>query len=215
MARPKIARKSTNIDMTAMCDVAFLLLSFFILATEFKPQEAVKVTTPNSVSAEVAPQKDVVMISITPEGKVFMMMDDVDRKKSVLEELNERKKLGWAPGDIDRIAALPFFGASATQLKSSLQMPAEQYTGAALPGIPAKDTANNEMKDWMYAVANAYQNSKINLLLKGDMNSKYPAFKNVIDAFKSNDLLKFKMVTNPENVPTDSELFRTGKRKTS
>ena len=215
MARPKIARKSTNIDMTAMCDVAFLLLSFFILATEFKPQEAVNVTTPNSVSAETAPKKDVVLISITPEGKVFIMMDNKDKKTALLEELNERRKLGLTPGEIDRIATLPFFGSSASQLKSALQMPADKYTGQALPGIPAQDTANNEMKDWMFAVATAHQNTKINLLLKGDMNSKYPAFKNVIDAFKANDLLKFKMVTNPENVPTDSELFRTGKRKAS
>ncbi len=36
MARPKIARKSTAVDMTAMCDVAFLLLSFFILTTKSK-----------------------------------------------------------------------------------------------------------------------------------------------------------------------------------
>ncbi len=40
MGRAKIPRKSTTIDMTAMCDVAFLLLSFFILATKFKPPEA-------------------------------------------------------------------------------------------------------------------------------------------------------------------------------
>lgn len=215
MARPKIARKSTNIDMTAMCDVAFLLLSFFILATEFKPQEAVNVTTPKSVSAEPAPKKDLVMISITPDGKVFMLMDDLDKKKAVLQTMNKRKNLNLSDAEIERAAALPFFGTSALQLRSALQTPADKYIGEALPGIPAKDTANNEMKDWMYAVADAHLNTKINLLLKGDMNAKYPAFKNVIDAFKANDLLKFKMVTDPENVPKDSELFRTGKKKAS
>ena len=213
MARPKIPRKSTNIDMTAMCDVAFLLLSFFILATEFKPQDAVNVTTPNSVSAEAAPQKDIVMISITPDGKVFMMMDNQDKKTAVLQELNKRRNLGLSENDIARASALPFYGTSVNQLKSAMQIPADKYVGESLPGIPAKDTANNEMKDWMFAVANAHANTKINLLLKGDLNSKYPAFKNVIDAFKANDLLKFQMVTNPENVPTDSELFRTGRRK--
>ncbi len=48
MGRAKLPRKSTNIDMTAMCDVAFLLLSFFILATKFKPPETLTVETPNS-----------------------------------------------------------------------------------------------------------------------------------------------------------------------
>ena len=47
MGRAKLPRKSTNIDMTAMCDVAFLLLSFFILTTKFKPAEAIAVETPS------------------------------------------------------------------------------------------------------------------------------------------------------------------------
>ena len=49
MGRAKIKRGSTNIDMTAMCDVAFLLLSFFILTTKFKPEEAIEVMPPSSV----------------------------------------------------------------------------------------------------------------------------------------------------------------------
>ena len=30
MAKVKMSKKATSIDMTAMCDVAFLLLTFFI-----------------------------------------------------------------------------------------------------------------------------------------------------------------------------------------
>jgi hypothetical protein len=48
----------------------------------------------------------------------------------------------------------------------------------------------------------------MDLLLKGDNVSKYPSFKNVIVAFKKNDLLKFQMVTNPENAPVGSELYK-------
>ena len=43
MPKAKLPRKSTHIDMTAMCDVAFLLLTFFMLATKFKPEEPVVV----------------------------------------------------------------------------------------------------------------------------------------------------------------------------
>ena len=50
MPKVKLPRKSTSIDMTAMCDVAFLLFSFFILTTKFKPSEALAVVTPKSVS---------------------------------------------------------------------------------------------------------------------------------------------------------------------
>jgi len=84
MARPKIPRKSTTVDMTAMCDVAFLLLSFFILTAQFKPSEAVTVVTPSSVASKIAPQKNIVMISLTKDGKVFLSTgdskDDKDKK---------------------------------------------------------------------------------------------------------------------------------------
>jgi hypothetical protein len=34
-------------------------------------------------------------------------------------------------------------------------------------------------------------------------------FKGVVDAFKKNDILKFQMVTNPQNVPQGSELYKS------
>ena len=39
MAKVKIPRKSISLDMTAMCDMAFLLLTFFILTAKFKPDD--------------------------------------------------------------------------------------------------------------------------------------------------------------------------------
>ncbi|MEO8117468.1 MAG: hypothetical protein ABI653_07440 [Bacteroidota bacterium] len=36
----------------------------------------------------------------------------------------------------------------------------------------------------------------------------YPSFKNIIDALKKNDLLKFQMVTNPQNVPEGTDLWK-------
>ena len=71
MGRAKLPRKSTNIDMTAMCDVAFLLLSFFILTTKFKPAEAIAVTTPSSVASKIAPSKDFVLITLIKMVKYF------------------------------------------------------------------------------------------------------------------------------------------------
>jgi biopolymer transport protein ExbD len=212
MARPKLPRKSTIVDMTAMCDVAFLLLSFFILTTKFKPTEAVPIETPSSVSSKVAPEKDIVLVSINTEGKVFLTMDDLDRKKSVVSELNKNRNLGLSEAEINAAANTPFFGTPVSQLRSSLTVPKDKYVGVAFPGIPAKDSTNNEMMDWMSAITKAYQGAKMNLLLKGDMNSKYPTFRNIISAFKKYDQLKFQMVTSQEGVPEGTELFRTGKR---
>ncbi|MEI6489700.1 MAG: biopolymer transporter ExbD [Bacteroidota bacterium] len=206
MGRAKLPRKSTSIDMTAMCDVAFLLLSFFILTTKFKPAEAIAVTTPNSVAAKVADTKDIVLITIDKDGKVFLSMDDESKKEVIANTLNSTKNLGL---NVQAFKKAGFYGAPFSGLAAFLAIPEEARKGAALPGIPAKDSTNSEIREWMGLVLTAYAGQKANIQLKGDNAAKYPAFKNVIDAFKKNDILKFQMITNPESVPVGSELWKS------
>ena len=205
MGRAKLPRKSTNIDMTAMCDVAFLLLSFFILTTKFKPAEAIAVTTPNSVAAKVAPDKDVVLITIDKDGKVFLTMDDEQIKETVANTLNSTMNLGL---NVAAFKKAGFYGAPFSSLASFLSIPEDQRKGDKLPGIPVKDSSDNQMNTWMRVIKDAYLGKKMNLLLKGDNAAKFPAFKAVIDAFKKNDELKFQMITNPESVPSGTELWK-------
>ena len=199
MGRAKLPRKSTNIDMTAMCDVAFLLLSFFILTTKFKPAEAIAVETPSSVASKVAPNKDFVLVTIDKDGKVFLTMDDEQKKELVANTVNSQRNFKKAG----------FIGAPLNGLNSFLALPEENRKGDQLPGIPCKDSTNNELTYWMQVVKAAYAGEKMDLLLKGDNIAKYPAFKNVIAAFKKNEFLKFQMVTNPENAPEGSELWKS------
>lgn len=205
MGRAKLPRKSTNIDMTAMCDVAFLLLSFFILTTKFKPAEAIAVTTPNSVAAKVAPDKDIVMVTIDKDGKVFITMDDEQKKEAVCTFLNTTLNLNM---NVAAFKKAGFYGAPFSSMASFLSLPEEQRKGDKLPGIPVLDSTDNQMNVWMRAIKDAYLGAKMNLLVKGDNAAKYPAFKAVIDAFKKNDELKFQMITNPESVPAGTELWK-------
>jgi len=214
MSRPKIARKSTSVDMTAMCDVAFLLLSFFILTAKPKPSSAVNVTTPSSVSSKKAPEKDVIMITIDKDGKVFLSAGDnagdKEKKQSIINSLNQSNNLGLSGGEIQTLTNQGVIGVPLANLKQQATLKPEQISQKALPGIPVKDTANNELTKWMRAVTDVYTGTKVNLLLKGDNLAKYPYFKNVLTAFKKNDLLKFQMVTEPESVPTGTLLYKQG-----
>jgi biopolymer transport protein ExbD len=211
MSRPKLPRKSTSIDMTAMCDVAFLLLSFFILTTKFKPSEAITIVTPSSVASKVAPEKDVVLISIDKDGKVFLSIEDVDKKQYIVNTLNTEKNLNL---DIDLFKKASFFGTSFSQLTSFLAIPDNERKGNLLPGIPCKDSTQNELTEWLKIVNDAYQGQKLNLLLKGDNLAKYPSFKSVLYAFKKNNFLKFQMVTNPESVPLGTDLWKMNQSRT-
>jgi len=211
MGRAKLPRKSTNIDMTAMCDVAFLLLSFFILATKFKPPEALSVVTPSSVSTKVAPEKDVVLVTIDKDGKVYLSVSDanVTQKKDMIESINTSKNLGLSPTEKSNFVNIPnaYIGAPFSQLKSYLDRTPEQLQNVVKPGIPAVDSTNNEMIDWFKAAADAFQGLHMNVLVKGDDASKYPSLQGVIIALKKNDLMKFQVVTSPVPAPLGSELY--------
>ena len=88
MPHIKMARKSTDTDMTPFVDIAFLILSFFIMATKFKPAEPVKVETPGSVSSEILEEENAMLITIDPESKVFVNISEPKtRQRKIDNEL--------------------------------------------------------------------------------------------------------------------------------
>ncbi len=214
MGRAKLPRKSTNIDMTAMCDVAFLLLSFFILATKQKPPEAVAVAPPNSVSSVAAPEESL-LITLTKEGKCFLMLGDDTKKTDILKDINTTKALGLTDMELAQLRKLPFIGMPLGQIKGLLGLnqaiPAEK-----LSGIPIGDSTGNELTDWVRSITNAYAGTdqkelEEKILIKGDSEALYPAFKNIKQALKKNNLYKFRIVTNGEVAPIGSELYNNNK----
>ena len=214
MSRAKIPRKSTHIDMTAMCDVAFLLLSFFILATKTKPPEAVPVMTPNSVSTKVA-KDEAILVTLTKDNKVFLLIGDKSHKNAIIEDINTSKALGLSGEEMAKLKKLEFIGVPLGQLKSFLNL-STPLTPAQMPGIPCVDSSNNELTDWIRSVTNSYKGESmdnLNLLVKGDNAAKYPAFKNIKESFKKNDIYKFKVVTNSEAPPPGSELANEAIKK--
>src|SRR4029077_263441 len=98
MPKVKLPRKSTSIDMTAMCDVAFLLLSFFILTTKFKPDEAVEIATPSSVASKAAPEDKSFLVNIDKEGKVFLQLSE-DLRGDILDQLGDARGIKFSADD--------------------------------------------------------------------------------------------------------------------
>jgi len=220
MPRAKIPRKSTTIDMTAMCDVAFLLLSFFILATKFKPPEALSVTTPSSVYTKIALESDVVMVTIDKDGKVYFSVSDknVAQKQDIIDDINSSKNLGLTPAEKKNFVNSPssFIGVPFSQLKSFLDKQPEELKGVVMPGIPCQDSTNNELREWIRAAVTAFEAvGKMHIEIKGDDAAKYPSFSGVIWAMKKNDQLKFQLITSPIAPPMGSELEKALKAEGS
>ncbi len=78
-------RISVTIDMTPMVDVAFLLLIFFMSTTQFKPPEQVSVSLPASSSEIKVPETEVIVITVTKQGK-FFIGDETGKATEIAEE---------------------------------------------------------------------------------------------------------------------------------
>jgi biopolymer transport protein ExbD len=212
----KIPRKSTWVDMTAFVDVAFLILSFFMLATKFKPPEIVKIENPKSVSSENQPDKDVFKVSFDQDGRVFVSFsaDQDGREKAQLlaEQLSKQKGLNLTNAQIKNFInfSVGGIGVPVTQLPSFLNLSESEYKQFKQPGIPVQDSANNQLNDYLNALLTGTGGRRpANVMLNGDNGTKYPYFKNVLAAFKKNGIFSFKLITSLEGVPSGTPLYKT------
>jgi len=206
MARAKIKRSSTRVDMTAMCDVAFLLLTFFILTGQFKPAEAVQVTPPSSVSNTHPLEKHAFEVTIDKDNRIFLSLSD-DIKDDVWTELVKEKGLQTSAQDDKDFHSADFIGVPFSQLLQFLKIPSDQMKNVKMAGIPA-DSTDNELQAWIAAAATATQGERINWLIKADGDTKYPTFGKVIDAFKKNDIYKYDLITNSRSIPEGTPLYQ-------
>jgi biopolymer transport protein ExbD len=209
MPSVKIPKKSTFVDMTPFVDVAFLILTFFIMATKFKPPDPVEVNTPKSVSTQELPESNATLITIDKEGKVyFTVLSQKDRSvyTEVINTVNSSRNLGLTDAEKANYSQTYLVGVGFGQLKQLLDLPANQQKNLKQPGIPI-DTTGGDLTYWIQAAKSAFAGTRLQYLIKGDNNSKYPVFKNVIAALKKNDVYKYNLITAPEDAPSGTELY--------
>ncbi len=198
MARIKPKRKSTHVDMTPFVDVAFLLLTFFILAAQFRPEEAVKVTTPASTATEQIPEGNLIEITMDGKGRIFFGMAGQNNRIAMLENLAKARKLTFTDVQKKKFSLLHNFGTPINELKSYLKMNAaqrDQYNEQT-KGIPVDTSgvAKNQLEAWLKAALTVHR--KAPLVVKGDKQAKYPVFNAVINTLKDVNENKFQLVTS-------------------
>ncbi len=87
MPKIKKRRLPIRIDMTPMVDVAMLLLTFFMMTTQFKPPSAVQISLPASDKGPKLPESGVLTISIDKAGQILVGVDQQQIMKAVFEQL--------------------------------------------------------------------------------------------------------------------------------
>ena len=196
MARIKPKRHGVVTDMTAMCDVAFLLLTFFILTTEFKQPDVEDIVTPSSISRSKLTEGDNTMtISVTKDGRYyFSPTNNPSQRVELLEKMGEKYNITFTEQEKTAFQNTQFVGVPVAQLKAFLQLPEDQrkkYKGS----IPM-DSANTQLVEWVQN--NAKINREAKLAVKGDGGASYDKFKVLFEGLRDIEFYKFVLVTTEE-----------------
>ncbi len=211
MPKHKPKRGNPTIDMTAMCDVAFLLLTFFMLTAKAKPQETVIVDTPSSISETKLPDAGTLTILVSKDGKVYLDMVGQHTRLDLIKTMNSRFSLGLNEEEAMKFANAGSFGIPRARLKQWLdEAPAER---AKFPtnGIPI-DTADinkSELADWIHNARLSQFKMKNEgkvkdeyvMVVKADKDTPYPVIQKVINTLVDINVNKFNLITGLEADP--------------
>ncbi|MGF1924748.1 MAG: ExbD/TolR family protein [Bacteroidia bacterium] len=203
MPRVKVPRKSTAVDMTAMCDVAFLLLTFFILTATSRQPDPLEVKIPSSTVQMKVPDKDLTILTIG-KGKVFIEIIGQDVKKVTLLKMAELYGTTFTPEQYKRFGVISSFGVPMNQLANFINMSGEQRTKSGIEtGIPTDSTKNGELYRWIEqarrATAELHQTT-MRVSIKGDAEEEYKTVRNIVDVLQRQQVNTFSLITSAEAV---------------
>jgi biopolymer transport protein ExbD len=198
MPKVKIPRKNIGLDMTAMCDMAFLLLTFFMLTTKFKAAEAVVVDIPSSISEIRKADKNIVVISVDKNGGIFFDIDQKEVRADLLDQISEKYNVSFTESEKNVFSSMTSFGVPVSRLKSILSISQSDREELVQSGIPC-DSANNELRDWIRLSRVANPDAEI--AIKGDRASDYEVMDKVIATLQEENINKFNLITSLEAKP--------------
>ena len=196
MARVKPKRRGPSMDLTAMSDMAWLLLTFFILTSNFREPEVVPVVTPTSVSNQKMAEENMMVIKIDDKGKFLFGLAEKDRIPT-LEKMGDKYGVKFTDAEKNAFKSIVEFGVPMNEMRNYLNQPADKqqsyHPGIPLDTIPNK---NQEMIDWVFEAKEV--NPDIFLAIKGDQKSEYKEFKNLIQQLQMKNMNKFQLITSQE-----------------
>ncbi len=204
MAKFKAKKHNIAIDMTPMVDLAFLLITFFMLTVKFRAPESLEVQVPSSIADTPLPAQDIMVISVAPDasgkwGRVFFGVDSKHTRLSILEKIQEKYGYVFDEREKKLFSVLPEIGVPFEQLKAYLNLSeTERKAFDKTASIPI-DSTNNQLGQWILFAR--YSNPKIRIAVRSDEKTPYPVIARIIETLKDQKVHRFNLITTLEAQP--------------
>ncbi len=196
MARVKPKRHNIRVDMTAMTDVSFLLLTFFILTAQFAKPDVENITTPSSISEKLLPDSSLMTVLSTNDGRFyFTPVENRTERIKLLDNMAKKYGTSFTNEEKAAFTKIQAVGVPMNQLKGYLNLSEDDQKAFKAPGVPM-DEENKQLIDWVQQ--SLAVNPDYKLAVKGDTNTKYDRVKGLFEGLRDIDFLKFWLITNQE-----------------
>lgn len=199
MAKFKAKKQNIAIDMTPMVDLAFLLITFFMLTVKFRAPEAIEVQLPSSIADTPLPAQDILVISVSRDGRVFFGVDSKHTRLAILEKIKERYGYEFSEREVKTFGVLAEVGVPFEQLKSYLSYGEMERKAIDKKASIPVDSTNNQLKDWILFAR--YSNPRIRIAIRADEQAPYPVIARIIETLKEQKVHRFNLITTLEAQP--------------
>lgn len=193
MPKIKMPKSTPSIDMTPMVDLGFLLVTFFMLTTQFRPDELVSADTPASISELKLPEKNMMLLTVDKDDRIFYTFDGQQHRKDVLTKMGAKYSLSFSEEETKTFSNLTSVGVPIAELKGWLNMESSARKEYPTNGVPC-DSLNNELYDWLYFSRITNQNYRV--AVKGDRLASYKKIKRTIKVLEEVKVFKFNLITD-------------------
>lgn len=215
MPKIKVAKSAPSLDMTPMVDLAFLLVTFFMLAASFRTAEPVIVDPPASHSDKLLPE-NTIMVTVDNIGRPFFTLTNAEARMKALERMGERYKVNFTLKQKQTFAGLSSIGVDIKDLPRYIDLDeAGRKKFQPQKGVPM-DSTNNQLHDWILfaaqeanavymrardeakAAGKEFKGEKLRYAIKADGKAKYISVKEVIDEFTDLKIYQMNFITSLE-----------------
>lgn len=205
------------LDMTPMVDLAFLLVTFFMLTASFRMAEPVTVDPPSSIGEVDLPENHI-MVTVDENGRAFFGISNANAKMEALRDMAAKYNVKFTEQQIVKFSGLPSFGVDIKDLPRYIDAnDKDRIKFQPQKGVPLDTiTPNNQLKDWISIGASKavkmynegrrqaeekgleFNGKKPVYAIKASSNTKYIYVKDVFKTFTDLKIYQFNLITSLE-----------------